>query len=102
MLADPRILILDEATSSLDTQSERFIQASLGELMQGRTSFVIAHRLSTVVHADRIVLLDGGRIADQGTHEQLLADSELYRAMVYLQFQADAPGAPVTPTATVP
>ncbi len=102
MLADPRILILDEATSSLDTQSERFIQASLGELMQGRTSFVIAHRLSTVVHADRIVVLDGGRIADQGTHEQLLAESELYRAMVYLQFQGDSPGDPVKPIVTVP
>ena len=102
MLADPRILILDEATSSLDTQSERFIQASLGKLMQGRTSFVIAHRLSTVVHADRIVLLDGGRIADQGTHEQLIAESELYRAMVYLQFQGDVSGDAVTPITSLP
>jgi len=91
MLADPRILILDEATSNLDTESERFIQASLGELMKTRTSFVIAHRLSTVVHADRIVLLDDGRLVDQGTHAELLAHSELYRAMVYLQFQDETP-----------
>jgi len=90
MLANPRILILDEATSNLDTQSERYIQASLGELMKDRTSLVIAHRLSTVIHADRIVVLDAGRIAAQGTHEQLLAESELYRAMVYLQFRGES------------
>ncbi len=89
MLANPRILILDEATSNLDTQSERYIQASLGELMKDRTSLVIAHRLSTVIHADRIVVLDAGRIAAQGTHEQLLDESELYRAMVYLQFRGE-------------
>ncbi len=87
MLADPRILILDEATSNLDTESERFIQASLMSLMQGRTSFVIAHRLSTITHADRIVLLDAGRLADHGTHEALLESSELYRQMVFLQLQ---------------
>ncbi len=85
MLADPRILILDEATSSLDTESERFIQASLGTLMQGRTSFVIAHRLSTIVHADTIVLLDAGRILAAGTHDDLLEQSELYRSMVFMQ-----------------
>ena len=90
MLANPRILILDEATSNLDTQSERYIQASLGELMKDRTSLVIAHRLSTVVHADRIVVLDAGRIAAQGTHDQLLSESELYRAMVYLQFRGES------------
>ncbi len=92
MLANPRILILDEATSNLDTESERYIQSSLGELMKARTSLVIAHRLSTIVHADRIVVLDAGNIVDQGTHEQLLAESERYRAMVYLQFQGDTDG----------
>ncbi len=102
MLADPRILILDEATSSLDTESERFIQASLGELMKTRTSFVIAHRLSTVVHADRIVLLDDGRLVDQGTHAELLANSELYRAMVYLQFHGETLGEAVETVAASP
>ena len=88
MLADPRILILDEATSNLDTESERVIQASLAELMNGRTSFVIAHRLSTVTHADRIVVLEGGRVVEQGTHEQLMERSGRYRRMVELQFEA--------------
>ncbi len=90
MLADPRILILDEATSNLDTESERFIQASLETLMIGRTAFVIAHRLSTVVHADRIVLLDHGRLVDEGAHEELLERSDAYRKMVLLQFDDDA------------
>ncbi|MHC4416264.1 MAG: ABC transporter ATP-binding protein [Planctomycetota bacterium] len=89
MLADPRILILDEATSNLDTESERYIQASLAELMTGRTSIVIAHRLSTVIHADRIVLLEGGRLVDQGTHDELLERSELYQQMVFMQLQAE-------------
>ncbi|MHC4140775.1 MAG: ABC transporter ATP-binding protein [Planctomycetota bacterium] len=90
MLADPRILILDEATSNLDTESERYIQASLGELMRDRTSFVIAHRLSTVTDSDRIVLLEAGRIVDQGPHSELLQQSEMYRQMVFMQFQGDA------------
>ncbi|MHC5006030.1 MAG: ATP-binding cassette domain-containing protein, partial [Planctomycetota bacterium] len=89
MLADPRILILDEATSNLDTESERYIQASLGELMRDRTSFVIAHRLSTVTDSDRIVLLEGGRIVAQGPHSELLRQSEMYRQMVFMQFQGD-------------
>ncbi|MBL9141059.1 MAG: ABC transporter ATP-binding protein, partial [Phycisphaerae bacterium] len=70
VLADPRILILDEATSSLDTESERAIQVALVGLMQGRTSFVIAHRLSTIMHADRIIVLKDGRIAEVGTHHE--------------------------------
>jgi ATP-binding cassette subfamily B protein/subfamily B ATP-binding cassette protein MsbA len=90
MLADPRILILDEATSDLDTESERYIQASLGELMRDRTSFVIAHRLSTITDSDRIVLLEAGRIVDQGPHSELLQQSETYRQMVFMQFQGDA------------
>ncbi len=94
MLADPRILILDEATSNLDTESERYIQASLSTLMSGRTTFVIAHRLSTITHADRIVLLADGRIVDQGTHEQLLEQSDRYRQMVFLQLQTDESTSP--------
>src|ERR671922_185376 len=75
ILADPRILILDEATSNLDTESERLIQGSLQTLMAGRTSFVIAHRLSTIAHADRIVVLESGRIIEQGRHEDLMRAS---------------------------
>ena len=85
VLADPRILILDEATSNLDTESERLIQASMTKLMQGRTCFVIAHRLSTIAHADRIVVLQDGRIAEVGTHDSLMASGGSYREMVELQ-----------------
>lgn len=84
LLADPRILILDEATSSVDTQTERLIQKALARLLDGRTAFVIAHRLSTVVNADRIVVIQDGHIVEQGTHSDLLANSgyyyQLYRA----------------------
>jgi subfamily B ATP-binding cassette protein MsbA len=73
ILANPRILILDEATSSLDTESEALIQKSLYELMQGRTTLVIAHRLSTIRRADRILVLEGGRIVERGTHDELIA-----------------------------
>ena len=73
LLADPRILILDEATSNLDSESERLIQQSLLTLMRGRTCFVIAHRLSTIAHADRILVLEAGRIVEAGTHDELLA-----------------------------
>jgi len=73
LLADPRILILDEATSSVDTQTEQVIQAALTKLLQGRTSFIIAHRLSTVINADRIIVLDEGQIIEEGTHNQLMA-----------------------------
>ncbi len=85
VLADPRILILDEATSNLDTESERLIQASLIELMRRRTCFVIAHRLSTIAHADRIVVIQGGRIMETGTHDSLMAADGKYREMVLLQ-----------------
>jgi ATP-binding cassette subfamily B protein/subfamily B ATP-binding cassette protein MsbA len=82
VLADPRILVLDEATSNLDTESERLIQHSLARLLEGRTSFVIAHRLSTIAHADRIVVIEAGRIIESGTHEELIAASGRYRQMV--------------------
>jgi ATP-binding cassette subfamily B protein/subfamily B ATP-binding cassette protein MsbA len=85
ILADPRILILDEATSNLDTESERLIQSSMQALMQGRTSLVIAHRLSTVAHANRILVLENGRIIEQGRHEELMEASGRYRQMVDLQ-----------------
>jgi ATP-binding cassette subfamily B protein/subfamily B ATP-binding cassette protein MsbA len=85
VLADPRILILDEATSNLDTESERIIQASLVELMENRTCFVIAHRLSTIAHADRILVLENGCITEIGTHESLMAASGRYSEMVLLQ-----------------
>ncbi len=88
VLADPRILVLDEATSNLDSESERYIQESLARLMEGRTSFVIAHRLSTITHADRIVVLEQGKIVEVGSHAELMARSGIYRQMVELQTNA--------------
>ena len=85
ILADPRILILDEATSNLDTESERLIQGSMQTLMRGRTSFVIAHRLSTIAHASRILVLENGRVVEQGRHDELMRASGRYRQMVDLQ-----------------
>lgn len=89
VLADPRILILDEATSNLDTESERLIQQSLAKLLEGRTSFVIAHRLSTVAHADQIIVIEAGRIVESGTHDELMAASGRYRQMVRLQMSGE-------------
>lgn len=78
LLADPRILVLDEATSSVDTQTEQIIQKALRRLLKGRTSFVIAHRLSTITNADRIVVIHDGKIVEQGTHSELLAELGMY------------------------
>jgi len=85
LLAAPQILILDEATSNLDTESEQLIQASMATLLAGRTTFVIAHRLSTIRRADLILLLDHGRIVERGTHATLMARRGLYHDMVVRQ-----------------
>lgn len=91
ILKDPVILILDEATSSLDSESERLVQDALGALMQGRTSFIIAHRLATVREADQIIVIREGAVAESGTHAELLADRDgLYRRLSEFQFDAGA------------
>jgi len=86
ILRNPRLLLLDEATSALDAQSEAAVQNALENLMKNRTSLVIAHRLATVVQADRILLMDRGRIQAIGTHETLMVESALYRNLAQLQF----------------
>jgi ATP-binding cassette subfamily B multidrug efflux pump len=90
-LANPRLLILDEATSSVDTRTERLIQQALETLLKGRTSFVIAHRLSTIRNADRVYVIDGGEIIEQGTHETLLAAKGHYYDLYMSQFRRDVP-----------
>jgi len=86
MLKDPRILILDEATSEVDSESERYIQSALDRLLKGRTTLIIAHRLSTIRNVDKILLIDKGRIAAIGTHDELYASSPLYRTLYDEQF----------------
>jgi ATP-binding cassette, subfamily B, bacterial MsbA len=89
LLTDPPILILDEATSALDTESERLVQEAIDRLLSGRTVFVIAHRLSTVQHADLIIVLDSGRIVERGTHEELLSRGGSYHRLHSLQFRSE-------------
>jgi ATP-binding cassette subfamily B multidrug efflux pump len=86
-LIDPRILILDEATSSVDTRTEREIQRALEQLLRGRTSFVIAHRLSTIRHADQVLVVDGGEVVERGTHDSLLAAGGRYADLYMSQFR---------------
>jgi ATP-binding cassette subfamily B protein len=90
ILKNPRILVLDEATSHLDSQSEAYIQAALQPLMQGRTSLVIAHRLSTILAADKILVMQQGRLVEQGTHAELLAVGGLYAELYETQFRPEA------------
>jgi ATP-binding cassette, subfamily B, bacterial len=90
ILKDPRILVLDEATSHLDSESEALIQEALNSVMAGRTSIVIAHRLSTILRADLILVMDRGRIVEQGTHQQLLAQGGLYAGLYHTQFDRQA------------
>jgi ATP-binding cassette subfamily B protein len=95
LLKAPSIVVLDEATAHLDSESEAAVQRALDAALEGRTSLVIAHRLSTVRHADRIVVLDEGRIVQSGTHAELLAEGGLYADLYRTQFLQDAPDAPV-------
>ena len=95
VLANPRILVLDEATSSVDTRTELLIQSALRELLQGRTSFVIAHRLSTIRDADQVIFIQDGRIAERGTHEELLDKGGLYHDLYMSQFRPEVETEPV-------
>ena len=96
LLTDPPILILDEATSALDTESERLVQEAIERLLTGRTVFVIAHRLSTVQHADRILVLERGRIVERGTHQELMQRRGTYHRLHALQFRGEPAGSPTT------
>ncbi len=89
-MTDPRILILDEATSNIDTRTEATIQRALGTLLEGRTSIVIAHRLSTIRNADVILAVENGRIAERGTHDELLKQDGLYADLYRRQFREPA------------
>ncbi len=91
VLKNPRILLLDEATSSLDTESERLVQEALQHLMEGRTTFVVAHRLSTIQRADRILVLDKGKLAEEGTHAQLMARKGLYHYLYTIRLNEPSP-----------
>ena len=89
LVRDAPILLLDEATSALDAENERLVQAALDKAMSARTTLVIAHRLATVLRADRIVVMEDGRVAEEGTHASLMARGGLYARLAELQFRAD-------------
>jgi len=89
ILADPRILVLDEATSSVDTETEIAIQNAIRKLLQGRTSFIVAHRLSTIVHSDRILVLDAGKVIEEGTHKELINKKGAYYKLYTNQYSED-------------
>ena len=89
ILSDPELLLLDEATSALDTESEWHVQQALTEIMRERTTIIIAHRLSTVINADRIVVMEQGKVIDSGSHEALMARCDLYQRLARLQFQTE-------------
>ena len=98
LIANPRILILDEATASIDTRTEQLIQQALARLLEGRTSFVIAHRLSTVREADLLLVIKDGRIVEQGNHDELLAKDGVYREIYNSQFRTERVVPEATPT----
>ena len=89
LVREAPILLLDEATSALDAENERLVQAALDQAMEARTTLVIAHRLATVLRADRIVVMDAGEVVEEGTHAELMAKGGLYSRLAKLQFQND-------------
>jgi ATP-binding cassette subfamily B protein len=91
LIKDAPIILLDEATAALDSESERHVQDAIAELCKGRTTIVVAHRLSTIMHADRILVIEGGRICETGRHEELLRRGGRYASFFRLQLQHDAP-----------
>ncbi|MEL6744422.1 MAG: ABC transporter, partial [Pseudomonadota bacterium] len=93
ILKDAPILLLDEATSALDAESEKLVQRALDGLMENRTTLVIAHRLATVLRADRILVLDGGKIVEEGDHDSLVKQGGIYAGLARLQFDTELSGA---------
>ncbi len=90
LLADPKILVLDEATSSIDSATEKLVQEGIATLLKGRTSFIVAHRLSTIRNCSRILYIDGGKIMESGTHEELMAKHGLYYELTISQYAVES------------